>query len=91
MWTWLGIILLSALLGWLSSVASHAESGREILLRLAAGIAGGILGGLFLAPNFGGGAIGQGGFSLPNLLISLLGAIVVLAIVHLLLRRSLAR
>ena len=47
-----------------------------------------LLGGLLLAPMLGGGSITSGDFSLPNLLISLLGAIILLAIVNLVRRGS---
>nr|WP_294168280.1 GlsB/YeaQ/YmgE family stress response membrane protein [uncultured Sphingomonas sp.] len=87
MFTWAGLVVLSALLGWVASVVWRAATGREILLSIGAGVVGGVLGGLLLAPQLGGGSIASGGaFSLPNLLISLLGAILLLTIVHLLRR-----
>ena len=88
MWTWLGIVVLSAVLGWVASVIWHAATPREILSCIGLGVAGGLIGGLLLAPQLGGGSVAHGGdFSLPNLLISLLGPIILLMIVHLFQRR----
>ncbi len=87
MWTWLGIVIVSAFLGWIASVVFRVSVGRDILFCIGLGVAGGLLGGLLLAPNLGGGSVASGGgFSLPNLLISLLGAIILLTIVNLLRR-----
>lgn len=92
MWTWLGIGIFSALLGWVASVIARASTSREILFIIAVGVVGGLLGGFFLAPSLGGGSVGSGGgFSLPNLLISLLGSIGLLAILHLVQRRRVRR
>jgi uncharacterized membrane protein YeaQ/YmgE (transglycosylase-associated protein family) len=47
------------------------------------GIVGAFLAGLVLTPLFGVGTINQGNFSLGGLLVSLLGAVILLAIVNL--------
>jgi uncharacterized membrane protein YeaQ/YmgE (transglycosylase-associated protein family) len=51
------------------------------LLNIVVGIIGAFLGGLLLAPMFGTGTINQGDFSFSSLLVSLVGAVVLLAIV----------
>jgi uncharacterized membrane protein YeaQ/YmgE (transglycosylase-associated protein family) len=56
---------------------------REIVLNIIVGIVGALLAGLLLTPLFGIGTINQSNFSLPALLISLLGAVILLAIVNL--------
>ncbi len=66
----------------------RTDAQQGILLNIVVGIVGAILGGLLLAPMLGGGSITNGDFSLPNLLISLLGAIILLAIVNLVRRGS---
>jgi uncharacterized membrane protein YeaQ/YmgE (transglycosylase-associated protein family) len=53
------------------------------VLNLIVGIVGVLLAGLLLTPLFGIGTINQRDFSLPALLISLLGAVILLAIVNL--------
>jgi uncharacterized membrane protein YeaQ/YmgE (transglycosylase-associated protein family) len=49
-----------------------------------------MLGGWLLSPLFGAGSINQGDFSLSGLIISLLGALILLAVVNLI-RRGVAR
>ena len=61
----------------------HTDSQQGPLLNIIVGIVGAFLAGLVLTPLFGGSTINQGNFSLTSLLVSLLGAIVLLAIVNL--------
>ena len=58
----------------------------NFIVWIIVGIAGAFLAGLLLTPLLGGGTINQGDFSLTGLLISLVGAVVLLAIVNLLRR-----
>ena len=53
-------------------------------------IVGAILAGWLLSPLFGVSTINRGDFSIPGLLVSFLGAVVLLAIMHLV-RRGVAR
>ena len=80
---WILIIIIGGILGWLASIVMRTDAQQGILLNIIVGIVGAILGGLVLAPLIGGGNITQGDFSLPSLLVSLLGAIILLAIVNL--------
>jgi len=80
--TWILIIIIGGILGWLASIIMRTDAQQGIILNIVVGIIGAILGGLLLAPLLGGGSITSGDFSLPNLLISLLGAVVLLAIVN---------
>lgn len=81
--TWIAIIVIGGILGWLASIIMKTDAQQGIILNVVVGIVGAILGGLVLAPFLGGGSITQGNFSLPSLLVSLLGAVVLLAIVNL--------
>ena len=83
MLTWILIIIIGGILGWLASIIMRTDAQQGILLNIVVGIVGAILGGLLLAPLIGGGSITSGDFSLPSLLVSLLGAIILLAIVNL--------
>lgn len=76
-------IIVGAVLGWLASMIMRRDAQQGFLLDIVVGIVGAFLGGLLLAPLFGTGTINQGDFSLSGLLVSLLGAIVLLAIVNL--------
>ena len=52
------------------------------LLNIVVGIVGAFLSGLLLAPMLGTGTINQGDFSISSLLVSLVGAVVLLFIVN---------
>lgn len=82
------IIIVGGIIGWLASMVMKTDAQQGILLNIVVGIVGALLGGFLLAPLLGGGSITTGNFSLPNLLISLLGAVILLAIVNLVRRGS---
>ncbi len=77
-------IIVGGILGWIAGMIMHDNNGP--LLNIIVGIVGAFLAGLIITPLIGGGTINQGNFSLTSLLISLLGAIVLLAIVNLIRR-----
>ncbi len=60
----------------------RTDAQQGIFLNIVVGIVGAFLGGLLLSPIFGVGTINQNNFSLGGLLVSLLGAIILLAIVN---------
>jgi uncharacterized membrane protein YeaQ/YmgE (transglycosylase-associated protein family) len=76
-------IIVGGVLGWLASLMMRTNAQQGVLLDIIVGIIGAFLGGLLLAPLFGTGTINQNDFSLSGLLVSLLGAIILLAIVNL--------
>jgi uncharacterized membrane protein YeaQ/YmgE (transglycosylase-associated protein family) len=86
MLNWILIIIIGGVIGWLASLIMRTDAQQGILMNIVVGIVGAVLGGLFLGPLIGGGSITSGYFSLPNLLVSLLGAVVLLAIVNLIRR-----
>ena len=81
-------IIVGGILGWIASMIMRTDAQQGALLNIIVGIVGAILGGLLLAPLFGTGTINQGDFSLSSLLVSLLGAVILLAIVNLVRRGS---
>jgi uncharacterized membrane protein YeaQ/YmgE (transglycosylase-associated protein family) len=76
-------IIVGGIIGWLASLVMHTDAQQGTLLNIIVGIVGAFLAGLVLSPLFGVSTINSGNFSLPGLLISLLGAIILLAIVNL--------
>lgn len=83
MLTWIAIIIVGGILGWLASIVMRTDAQQGIILNVVVGIVGAILGGLIISPLVGGGAITQGDFSISSLLVSLVGAVILLAIVNL--------
>jgi uncharacterized membrane protein YeaQ/YmgE (transglycosylase-associated protein family) len=79
-------LIVGGLIGWIASMVMRTDAQQGVILNIVVGIIGALLGGLLLAPLFGTGTINQGDFSVSGLLVSLLGAVVLLAIVNLLRR-----
>jgi len=75
-------IVVGAIIGWVASQLMGKPEG--LLMNIVVGIVGAFLAGLV----FSGGTINQGNFSVLSLIVSLIGACVLLAIVSLFQRRS---
>ena len=85
----MGIILwlvVGGVIGWLASMVMRTDAQQGILLNIVVGIAGAMLAGWFIAPRVGAGTINQSDFSLGSLLVSLVGAVILLGIVNLIRR-----
>ena len=76
-------LVVGGLIGWVASLIMRTDGQQGVILNVVVGIVGALLGGWFLAPMFGTGTINTNDFSLSGLLISLLGAVILLAIVNL--------
>ena len=83
-------LIVGGLIGWLASKIMNTDAQQGIGLNVVVGIVGALLAGWLITPLVGGDTINQGDFSLTGMVISLLGAIVLLAIVNLF-RRGQAR
>ncbi|MBB4858904.1 putative membrane protein YeaQ/YmgE (transglycosylase-associated protein family) [Novosphingobium chloroacetimidivorans] len=81
-------IIVGGIIGWLASIIMRRDAQQGIILNIVVGIVGAVLAGFLLNPLIGGGNIMNGDFSLSSLLVSLLGAVILLAIVNLFTRRS---
>lgn len=79
-------IVVGGILGWLASLVMKTDAQQGMFLNVVVGVVGALLGGWLLAPLFGTGTINQNDFSLGSLLVSFVGAIILLAIVNLLRR-----
>jgi uncharacterized membrane protein YeaQ/YmgE (transglycosylase-associated protein family) len=76
-------IIVGGIIGWVASLVMGTDARQGALLNIVVGIVGAFLAGLVLTPLFGIESINSGNFSLPALLVSLLGAVILLAIVNL--------
>jgi uncharacterized membrane protein YeaQ/YmgE (transglycosylase-associated protein family) len=74
-------LVVGGLIGWAASTFMRTREG--ILLNVVVGIVGAALGGWFLSPLIGVSTINQSNFSAPSLLVSFLGAVILLVIVNL--------
>lgn len=81
---WIITLVIGGVIGWLASLIMKTDAQQGIFLNIIVGIIGAFLGGwLGGLLGIGGGDINSGNFSLSGLLLSLIGAIVLLAIVNL--------
>jgi len=71
-------LVLGALIGWIASMVMRTDRQQGALLNIVVGIVGAAIGGLV----FGTGTINSGVFSLRALLVSFVGALILLAIVN---------
>lgn len=76
-------LVVGGLIGWLASVFMGTDARQGIILNVAVGIVGAVLGGWLLGGLVGAGSINQGDFSLPGLFVSFLGAVILLFLVKL--------
>ena len=83
-------LVVGGVIGWLASIVMRTDAQQGILLNVIVGIVGALLAGFVVAPLFGTGTINQSDFSISGLVVSFIGAVVLLAIVNLF-RRGTAR
>ena len=76
-------IIVGGILGWIASMIMRTDAQQGTLLNIIVGIIGALLAGAILSPLLGVGTINEGNFSLSALLVSLLGAVILLGIVNL--------
>jgi uncharacterized membrane protein YeaQ/YmgE (transglycosylase-associated protein family) len=76
-------LVVGGLIGWLASKIMNTDAEQGIGLNVVVGVVGALLAGWLITPLVGEATINQGDFSLSGLVISLLGAIILLAIVNL--------
>jgi uncharacterized membrane protein YeaQ/YmgE (transglycosylase-associated protein family) len=73
-------IIAGALVGWAASVIMKTNKQQGLIADIIVGIVGAFVGGYFLSPLFNISTINEGNFSIPALLVSLGGAVILLAI-----------
>jgi len=73
-------LVVAALIGWAATELMHDRS--NLLLNIIIAVLGAFVAGFFLSPIFHVGTINQA-ITLPTMLVTLLGAIVLLAIIRL--------
>lgn len=83
-------LIVGGLVGWVASIIMRTNAQQGILLNVVVGIVGAFLGGLLLSPLLGVGTINTSGLTLGTFLVSLGGALILLALVNMF-RRGKAR
>lgn len=81
-------LVVGGIIGWLASMLMKTDGQQGIILNVVVGIVGAMLGGWLISPLVGVGTINQNSFSMPALVVSFIGAVILLAIVNLFRRGS---
>lgn len=76
-------LLVGAIVGWLASMVMNTDGQQGLLLNIVVGVVGAFVAGVVLTPMLGIATINQNNFSLPGVLVSLVGAVILLAVVSL--------
>lgn len=77
-------LVAAAIVGWAAS--EIMKDRTSLLMNIIVGVVGAFLAGYFLSPIFNVGTINDA-VNIPTLLVTLLGAVIVIALVHLVRRR----
>jgi uncharacterized membrane protein YeaQ/YmgE (transglycosylase-associated protein family) len=72
-------LIVAAVIGWVATEIMHDRS--NLLINIIVAVIGAFLAGYFLSPIFHVGTINQA-ITIPTMLVTLLGSIILLAIVH---------
>lgn len=83
-------LVVGGLIGWVASLIMKTDGSQGIVLNVVVGIVGAAIGGLLISPLVGEPTINQNAFNLGSLIVSLVGAVILLAIVNMF-RRGRAR
>lgn len=75
-------LIVGGIVGWLASLIMRTDGQQGILLNIVVGIVGAVLAGWLISPLVGVGTINQG-ISIASIVVSLIGAMILLAIVNL--------
>lgn len=81
----MGIIIwlvMGGIVGWIASIIMGTNARQGIILNVVVGIVGALIGGWLIGPLLGAGSINEG-ISIMSFIVSLIGAILLLAIVGL--------
>ena len=76
-------IIVGGLVGWIASLIMGTDARQGLLLNIIVGVLGAFVAALLLTPLFGISTINEGNFSFGGVMMSLLGSILLLAIVNL--------
>lgn len=81
-------LIVGGVIGWLASIVMKTNGQQGIVLNVVVGIVGALIAGWLISPMLGIGTINQNNFSAPALMVSFIGAVILLAVVNLLRRGS---
>ncbi|MCU6456111.1 GlsB/YeaQ/YmgE family stress response membrane protein [Sphingomonas sp. A2-49] len=77
------LLVVGGLIGWVASMIMRTDGQQGIILNVVVGIVGALLAGFIVTPLIGGAPITSGVISIQSVVVSLVGAIVLLALINL--------
>ncbi len=80
-------LVMGGIVGWIASMIMGTNAQQGIILNVVVGIVGALIGGWLIGPLLGAGSINEG-ISIMSFIVSLIGAVLLLAIVAFFQRRS---
>ncbi len=75
-------LIMGGLVGWVASIIMGTDARQGIILNVIVGIVGAMIGGWLIGPLLGAGSINDG-ISVMSVIVSLVGAILLLAVLSL--------
>jgi uncharacterized membrane protein YeaQ/YmgE (transglycosylase-associated protein family) len=81
-------LIVGGIIGWVASMIMRTDAQQGMFLNVIVGIVGAALGGWLISPLLGMPSINDGTFSVGALIVSLIGAVILLAVVNLFRRGS---
>lgn len=82
-------LIMGGVVGWIASIIMGTNGQQGIILNVVVGIVGALLGGWLIGPMLGAGSINEG-ITVMSFVVSLIGAVILLALL-ILVRRVSAR
>ena len=76
-------LIVGGIIGWIASMIMRTDAQQGMILNVVVGIIGSVIGGWLIAPLLGSATVNQNDFSIMGLVASLIGAVILLAIVNL--------
>lgn len=76
-------LIVGGIIGWIASMIMRTDAQQGVILNVVVGIVGSVIGGWLIAPLLGSATVNQNDFSIMGLVASLIGAVILLAIVNL--------
>lgn len=76
-------LVVGGLIGWAASVLMGTDSQQGLVLNVVVGVVGAFLGGWLLSGFLGSSTINQGNFSVTSVVVSLVGAVILIGLLQL--------
>lgn len=74
-------LVVGGLIGWVASMIMGTDGRQGVILNVVVGIVGALIGGWLFGGTVGTSTINEGNLSLSGLLVSLVGAVILIAVV----------